>query len=77
MLLAGVFYEKIALSHMGFPDFTVLQMGISRGSREINYSHPQWRIFEASDEEDQDNINVSDSLSKMSLDFALKICEKM
>lgn len=62
---------------MGFPDFTVLQMGISRGSREINYSHPQWRIFEASDEEDQDNINVSDSLSKMSLDFALKICEKM
>lgn len=44
---------------MGFPDFTVLQMGISRGSREINYSHPQWRIFEASEEEeDQDNINV-------------------
>ena len=24
MLLAGAFYEKIALSHMGFPDFTVL-----------------------------------------------------
>lgn len=44
---------------MGFPDFTVLQMGILEGSREINYLHPQWRIFETSKEEDQDNINVS------------------
>lgn len=59
MLLAGVFYEKIALSHMGFSDFPVLQMGILEGSREINYSHPYWRIFETSKEEDQDNVKVS------------------
>lgn len=59
MLLAGVFYEKIASSPMGFPDFAGLQMGISEGSREINYSHPQWRIFETSKKEDQDNINVT------------------
>ena len=44
---------------MGFPDFTVLQMGILGGSREINYLHPQGRIFETPKEEDQDNINVS------------------
>lgn len=44
---------------MGFPDFAGLQMGISEGSREINYSHPQWRIFETSKKEDQDNINVT------------------
>lgn len=60
---------------MGFPDFTVLRMGILEGSREINYSHPQWRIFETSKEEDQDNINVIVFLSEISLAFALKISE--
>lgn len=60
---------------MGFPDFTVLQMGILEWSREINYSHPQWKIFETSKEEDQDNINVIVFLSEISLAFSLKISE--
>ena len=51
-----------------------VQMGILQESREINASHPLWRMFEASKEKDQ-TILMS-VFSKMSLDFALNICDE-
>lgn len=76
MILAGVFYEKIALNQMGFADFTALQMGILEGSREINYPHCREVYLRRLRRRVKAILTSEFSLAELPSHFSMKTSEK-